>query len=61
MSRNKNDDSKPERRGFRPLNVGYTPKEAGVDSPKTSTRNLPKAPQGGTGEKAIAAGTTGKR
>jgi len=46
---NKNSNAKPEKRGYRPLNVGYSAVEPGYTQ-KGQAGILPKAPQGGTGE-----------
>jgi hypothetical protein len=49
----KNDPSsngKFDKKGYRPLNEGYSPKEERGYSPKVQSGSLPKAPLGGTGE-----------
>ena len=55
------DSGKFEKKGYRPLNEGYSPKVQLGNSPKSQNGSLPKAPQGGTGEnsKPIASVTPG--
>ncbi len=50
MAKNQNGSDKFDKRGYQPLNEGYSPKEQRGHSPKPHTTQLPKAPQGGTGE-----------
>lgn len=47
---NQSPNGKFDKRGYRPLNVGYSVDEERGYSPKPESGNLPKAPQGGTGE-----------
>lgn len=56
-------NGKFEKKGYRPLNEGYSPKEQRGYTPKTQNGHLPKAPQGGTGEssKPTATSGTGKK
>lgn len=46
----RSDNGKIEKGGYRPLNKGYSPNEQRGYSPKAPCSNLPKPPQGGTGE-----------
>lgn len=51
MPKNDNNGTgKFEKRGYRPLNVGYSAEEKRGYSPKAQGANLPKPPRGGTGE-----------
>ena len=61
---NQNSNGNFDKKGYRPLNEGYSPTEQRGYSPKVQSSNLPKAPQGGTGEspkpKAPVTGSGGK-
>jgi hypothetical protein len=50
-----NGTGKSEKRGYRPLNVGYSAEEERGYSPKSQGTNLPKPPRGGTGESSKSA------
>jgi hypothetical protein len=50
MSKNRNDNGKFEKSGYRPLNEGYSPQDQRGYFPKVTTGQLPKAPKGGTGQ-----------
>jgi len=52
-------NAKFEKGGYRPLNVGYTPKELKGYSSRSQVGKLPKAPQGGTGESSRPAAPAG--
>lgn len=50
--RNQGNGDSPEKEGYRPLNVGYTPTEPHGGVPTDLNAELPRAPRGGSGERS---------